>query len=71
MVIPEVERTQESKIRRKDVKKRVGSVSKGGVDGCPPSDICDLAEGGVGRGFSGNEFWYLVSIIYGTWYLVL
>ena len=43
MVIPEVERTQESKIRRKDVKKRVGSVSEGGVDECPPSDICDLA----------------------------
>ena len=43
MVIPEVERTKESKIRRKDVKKRVGSVSEGGVDGCPASDICGLA----------------------------
>ena len=30
-----------------------------------------LAKGGVGRGLSGNEFWDLVSIIYGTWYLVL
>ena len=30
-----------------------------------------LAKGGVGRGFSGSEFWDLVSIIYGTWYLVL
>ena len=43
LVIPEVERTQESKIRRKDVKKMVGSVSEGGVDGCPASDICGLA----------------------------
>ena len=43
MVIPEVERTQESKIRRKDVKKRVGSVSEGGVDGYPLSGVRDLA----------------------------
>ena len=41
--MPEVKRTQESKIRRKDVKKRVGSVSEGGADGCPASDICGLA----------------------------
>ena len=43
MVIPEVERTQESKIRREDVEKRVGSVSEGGVDGYPLSGVRDLA----------------------------
>ena len=43
MVIPEVKRTQESKIRRKDVKKRAGSVSEGGVDGYPLSGVRDLA----------------------------
>ena len=43
LVIPVVERTQDSKIRRKDVKKRVGSVSGGGVDGYPLSGVRDLA----------------------------